>query len=127
MVDPVRAAQSAPSVLVVEDDADIRECLCLILEEHGYAPCAAANGREALELLETMREPPRIVITDLMMPVMSGWELIAALERQERMARTAVLVVTAIGAVLAPPARASLLLHKPVDVDELLSAIDRLS
>ena len=62
---------SARRVLVVDDDAGIRESLVLLLEDEGYEVRAAPNGRAALELLARWR--PAVILLDLMMPVMDGW------------------------------------------------------
>src|ERR1700682_3781073 len=62
-------------VLVVEDDADIRESLIEILEESGFPTVGAANGHEALERLRRSGQPPCLILLDLMMPVMGGISL----------------------------------------------------
>jgi len=61
-----------PTVLVVDDDPDILDALSEILEAEGYEVTRARNGQEALERLEPM--PPKLILLDLMMPVMDGWE-----------------------------------------------------
>ena len=60
-------------ILVVEDDDEIREAMVLVLEQQGYSVYEARNGREALELLHD-GETPRLILLDLMMPVMDGWQ-----------------------------------------------------
>ncbi|QSQ18195.1 response regulator [Myxococcus landrumensis] len=62
----------APVVLVVDDDPDILEALSEILEAEGFVIRRARNGKEALDRLEP--EPPNLILLDLMMPVMDGWE-----------------------------------------------------
>src|ERR1041385_7372067 len=64
-------------ILVVEDDYSIRDVLCAILEENGYAVATACNGDEALRTLREGRAPDLIVL-DLRMPVMDGWQFRAA-------------------------------------------------
>ena len=71
-------------VLVVEDDADIREAVQLILEDEGFDVVTACNGAEAEAELAHMEEPC-LVLLDLMMPVMNGWELLAHLKRDGRL------------------------------------------
>jgi CheY-like chemotaxis protein len=61
-------------VLVVDDDEDSRGVLAALLEHHGYFAAEAANGAEAVRLLETGLDPD-LILTDLIMPVMSGWDL----------------------------------------------------
>lgn len=73
-------------ILLVEDNADIRELACLALARAGYEVFEAENGREALELLETTCEQPCLVLIDLMMPVMSGAELLQAMQQNPRLA-----------------------------------------
>jgi CheY-like chemotaxis protein len=66
------------SVLVVDDDADIRDAICGVLEGEGYTTLTAENGQMALTLLEKGRRPC-VVLLDLMMPVMNGWEFMKAI------------------------------------------------
>src|SRR5260370_35631662 len=62
-------------ILIVEDDLDIRDALQEILEDEGYLPYAAANGAEALEVLDRVPKPG-LVLLDLMMPVMDGYQFL---------------------------------------------------
>src|SRR5579859_1998448 len=64
--------EGGPLVLVVEDEQPIREVITDVLRDRGFRPVAAANGAEALQLLETIR--PDVVVLDLLMPVMHGWD-----------------------------------------------------
>ena len=110
---------SARSVLVVDDDEDVRECLADVLRDEGYHVETAANGQEALDRLE--RQPaPDVVLLDLMMPVMNGWMTLDAL--RTRRDPPPVLVVSA--GVPPPPAGAADYLPKPVDLDALLRKVD---
>ena len=59
-------------VLIVEDDEDIRESLMDLLEDHGYLPIGACDGREALDKLGASKQLPCVIVLDLMMPVMDG-------------------------------------------------------
>jgi CheY-like chemotaxis protein len=67
-------------VLVVDDDEDSRTSLSALLEHQGYFAAEAANGAEAVRLLEKGLDPD-LVLTDLVMPVMSGWELCETMKR----------------------------------------------
>src|SRR5207244_10672732 len=68
---PDEMNDGATTVLVVEDDFDLRDALVPILEYEGHRVVSAANGKEALERLQTM-PPPSLILLDLMMPVMDG-------------------------------------------------------
>src|SRR5229473_1846814 len=67
-------------VLVVDDDPDILQTLGLCLSSEGYRVLMAANGKEALDILD--REHPSVILLDLMMPVMDGWQFVAELEHR---------------------------------------------
>ena len=67
---------SSQRVLVIDDDADIRGALVGALEDEGYRAMSAANGLEALEVLRILPTPPSVILLDLMMPVMDGWQFL---------------------------------------------------
>ena len=111
-------------ILIVEDDFDIRDALMQILEEEGYGVRGAANGQEALELLA--REPaPKLILLDLMMPVMNGWQFRAEQLKDPRLAGVPVLVISADPhlQLKAESLGAVGLLKKPISLDELLVAV----
>jgi len=84
-----------PTLLVVDDDDDIRETLSAVLREEGFVVVTAANGQEALERLEESATP-RVVLLDMMMPVKSGWQVLAHLDETPSLAsRVRVVVITA--------------------------------
>ena len=110
--------------MVVEDDSDIRECVQLVLEEEGYQVLTAANGAEAELLLADLGEAgcPCLMLLDLMMPVMSGWELLDRLRRDGRLTdglRVVVLSAAPANIPLGPVA----CMRKPVPLDQLLAAV----
>ena len=70
------------TVLVVEDNQDLRESVVEVLESYGYAAVGARHGQEALEKLSTLAAPPCVIVLDLMMPVMDGQSF-----RQEQLKR----------------------------------------
>ena len=113
--------QAPRTVLVVEDDAEIRDALEDLLDAEGYRVRSAGNGREALRILETM--PPRecVMLLDMMMPVMSGIELLDVLERTHRLDGIPVIVLTASSASSVERARA--VLHKPAAAGRILSEV----
>jgi CheY-like chemotaxis protein len=96
------------SVLVVEDNVDIRETIVQVLEVEGYPVSSAANGAEAVELLKTMPKPC-LILLDLMMPIMDGWQF---LEKQKEDTVFASLPVVLISAL---PAKAALANAKAVE------------
>ncbi len=110
-------------VLVVDDDPDIRETLRFVLEDAGYPVYSAENGEEALTVLSTANPLPGLILLDLMMPVMSGDEMLKALKRVHALAEIPVTIVTASGAPMPPLATG--LLKKPVDLDLLLRVVAR--
>jgi CheY-like chemotaxis protein len=109
------------SVLVVDDDEAIRDVIAEVLRDEGYNVISAENGAEALR--EIKREPhPDLVLLDLMMPVMSGWEVLELLQANEELSRIPVVVVSAM---TAPGATEHL--AKPIDLDRLLDTVGRLT
>jgi len=113
-------------ILVVEDDHDNLDFLCeYILKPHGYNPISAENGEEGLEL--ALQEKPDLVILDLMMPKMTGLEVLAAL--QEHDVQPAVILMTSHGSeetvVQAFRMGARDYVVKPYEAQEILDAVDR--
>ena len=107
-------------VLVVDDDVKIRTFIGLLFRDAGHAVQAAANGVEALAVIES--EPPDVMILDLQMPVMDGREVM----RQSRGAgnNTPVLLLSAYGAQRArQELGANDALSKPFDIDELVNHV----
>lgn len=80
--------------MIVEDDVDIRELFADVLEAGGYRVVQAGNGREALDLLRA-GAAPALILLDLMMPVMSGAELLDILRHDPELARVPVVIVSA--------------------------------
>jgi CheY-like chemotaxis protein len=110
------------SVLIVEDDRDTREMLGRFLELEGFDVQTAANGELALQVLQDER--PSVIILDLMMPVMNGWQFRVAQQSDPNLSRIPVVVVTAAGVREDIPAiNADGWLSKPVDFDRLLAMI----
>jgi CheY-like chemotaxis protein len=82
------------SVLLVDDDDDMRTALQNFLGDEGFAVHTARNGREALTRLEEI-EPPGLILLDLMMPVMDGTQFLAERHRDSRFARIPVVIMSA--------------------------------
>lgn len=116
-------AVGAHRILVVDDDPDIRSLLVSVLIDDGYDAAAAANGREALALLETWDAD--LVVLDLMMPVMDGWTFAT---RLREIRSVPILVLSAATDLLrhAKTIGAADFVTKPFDLDTLLPRIDRL-
>jgi CheY-like chemotaxis protein len=91
---PAEAPRSAPfRVLVVDDDASIRRMIVAALKRDGYAFLEAANGREALDLMRS--DHPDVVVLDLMMPVLSGWDVLKERMKEQDLLRIPVIIVSA--------------------------------
>lgn len=114
-------------VLVVEDDADLRESLGAVLAAAGHLFDTASDGLVGLERLRRDGPAPCVVLLDLMMPRMSGFELRDAMKSDPALAGIPVVVITGAGALV--DRRASELdaeiLRKPIDLTDLLKAVAR--
>ena len=120
------AWQPAPQVrtrrvLVVEDDRDMREALVEVLRLEGYEVDAASDGAQGLALSRQRR--PDVILLDLMMPVMSGWQFREAQLGDPALAGVPVVVLSAMAADLDVDAS----LPKPFQVDDLLRLLERLT
>ncbi len=110
--------------LVVEDDAAVRQNLAHALRNAGYPVATAANGREALQLVHA-GGPPLVILLDLLMPVMDGWEFLVALRDDARMDSIPVVVLTAVSDEYRRenPLKAVAYMPKPIDTGRLLDAV----
>jgi two-component system, chemotaxis family, chemotaxis protein CheY len=115
------ARQAHQLILIAEDEQPIAEALAMIIEDAGYeAPLIAAHGRQAQALVRTHR--PALIITDLMMPLMDGAELIAAVRADAALDShrpPPIVLMTAAGMRRAREAQADALLRKPFDLREV--------
>jgi CheY-like chemotaxis protein len=113
-------------ILIVEDDWDIRDVLTQVLEYEGYEVDAAGNGREAIEYLET-HPRPGLILLDLMMPVMDGWQFRAEQQRHAEWSTIPVVILSADGNAYQKAAtiRAAGYLKKPVELETLLDTVSR--
>jgi CheY-like chemotaxis protein len=107
----------ARHALVVDDDADGRDGVAQLLEAHGYKVRQAENGRVALDMIA--ERIPCLVVLDLDMPVMNGWEVLAWIRHDRRCGAMAVVVLSA--AASSPPDVA--FVRKPCEIEQLLEAI----
>lgn len=121
----VTVPSPAPRVLVVDDDADIRAALTEALEQEGFQVREAIHGADALRSLRGAAELPNVVLLDLMMPVMSGWDFWTEVQRDPRLATVPIVVLSAgspEGLVGLEPER---YLAKPVDLNVLIETVRR--
>lgn len=93
MVNGEVSGGTGPRVLVVDDDPNIRRMMVAALKRDGYRFAEAANGREALDCMRSVR--PDVVVLDLMMPVMSGWDVLQERERDANLRQIPVIIVSA--------------------------------
>lgn len=113
------------TILLVEDDDDIRELVSTILRRDGFDVYEAENGLEALNALDTMSPQPCLLLLDLMMPVMTGPELLNILSQRNQLAALPVVVLSAGGQRAHVPA-ANKFLRKPADPKHLLAMVHEL-
>ena len=111
-----------PTIFIVEDDVDTREMLETLLELEGYRVETAANGRQALERLNQGLRAS-VILLDLMMPVMDGWQFRREQRRDAALASIPVIAVSAAGKERLQRIDADSYVSKPVDFDELLEKI----
>jgi CheY-like chemotaxis protein len=110
-------------VLIVDDDEGIREALQMALETEGYETALAAQGEEALAWLGE-HPTPSLVLLDLMMPVMDGWQVIEELRRADRLSQLPIVVTTAFGRELGSAENLPLL-RKPIQLATLMNAVEQ--
>jgi CheY-like chemotaxis protein len=108
-------------VLVVDDDPDVLAALSDALDTEGYEVRGARDGIDALEAISQRR--PDLIITDLLMPTMTGFELLAALHDDPRLATIPTLIITAGRSPEASETPGAVVLPKPLDLDRLMRAI----
>ena len=114
----------ACTVFVVEDDVDTRDMLARFLELEGFEVELASNGKQALERLSAGVHPC-VILLDLMMPVMDGWQFRREQARHQEIADIPVIVVSAAGRERIVEIDANGYLTKPVDLDLLLDRVSR--
>ncbi|MGQ0508346.1 MAG: response regulator [Myxococcaceae bacterium] len=111
----------ARTVLVVDDDDDVRTSICDLLRDAGYRALEAKDGSEVFDVLGHERTLPDAVVLDLMMPVMNGWEVIEVLKSDHHLSELPVIVVTAHHQANVPEADS--LVFKPFEPNTLLAAL----
>ena len=117
-------------VLVIDDVADNIFLVQLTLEAQGYKVSTANSGEAALNLLETTRFKPDLIILDLMMPSMNGYEVINRLRNHHELAHICVFLMTAnteVSCEKAKEAGADEILYKPIDIEQFVTKIELLN
>jgi CheY-like chemotaxis protein len=109
-------------VLIVEDDDDLREMMAQLLSLEGFQAAAVANGQEALEYLR-QGTAPDLILLDMMMPVMDGWEFRRRQKSDPSMAEVPVIVLSALDQGRITDISAEAILKKPLDFDRLLELV----
>jgi DNA-binding response OmpR family regulator len=110
-------------ILIVDDDPTIRSVLEALLEDEGFTPVTAANGREAVERVR--QDPPALVLMDLMMPVMSGVDAVRQIKSDSATAGIPIIAMSA-GFILRESVDnllADSIISKPFDLDALIANI----
>lgn len=112
-------------ILVIEDEADLRETLKEFLEVLGFKVETAANGREGLRQLDETGHPC-LILLDLMMPVMNGWEFLEVIKKDQQHVLASIPVVVVSAAVNVTAIRQQFgcrAMHKPFDIDQLVTLV----
>ena len=117
------AAQPA-TVLVVDDERDVRDSLCDILRDAGYTAVSAVHGADALAKLGRI-PPPDAILLDLFMPEMNGWRFAEQLRQRAELANVPVIVVTAAGPYWGTPVPKERVLRKPFQTSHLLRLLEQ--
>jgi CheY-like chemotaxis protein len=118
---PGSRSRKSTYVLVVDDDPDVLGALLEALQTEGYEVQGARDGIDALKAIGRRR--PDLIITDLLMPTMTGFELLAALHDDPQLATIPTLIITAGRSPEASETTGSVVLPKPLDLDRLMRAI----
>ena len=114
-----------PTIVVVDDDTDLRETLGELLLEEGYDARLFENGRAALDFLRHEHDDPQLILLDLMMPEMNGWQFREEQLKDDRLREIPVVVMTASRGLDGDPLSAREVLYKPIGLGELISAVER--
>jgi len=118
------------AVMIVDDDDAIREALEDVLSDEGYDVVGVSDGQQALDYLLTDLHPekrPSAILVDLWMPVMDGWKFLDALLEDPRFSRIPLVVLTAARDQRARDLRVAEVLTKPVQLQQVLGALERLT
>lgn len=116
---------SPKNILVVDDEYDLLQTICAALDLEGYRPLPASNGQDALRIVES--EKPDMVLTDVMMPYVSGYELVDAIRKMPEGKDLPVVIMSAIDPGQHPRGRWDAVMLKPFTLESLLATIEKLA
>ena len=122
MKEVARATSVARHILLVEDDHELRDALSDALTSAGHTVSAVPDGSSALRAMRAA--PPDVVVLDLMMPVMDGWQFRVEQKRDPILAQVPVVAISASTSAVAAAVDADVYIRKPVDAKTLLRAIE---
>ena len=112
-----------PDVLIVDDDDELRDALCRTLEAHGFRCHSVKDAWQALALIEEDGWKPRVILMDLMMPRMNGWEFLDRRKRSDMLRKIPVVILSAADAPRLEQLTAESVLKKPVRAEALVEAL----
>ena len=113
------------TILVVDDDPEVRQSMSFFLDAKGYSVVEAENGQEALEVLKRIRRFPCLVVLDLFMPVLNGREFLKRLAQDPVLRDIPVIVVSGNDNFDVPLEGVAAYLRKPVKPDRLVEIVDQ--
>ena len=115
-------------VMVVEDDQDVRQAISEVLEDNAYRSLTASNGQEAIDELRSGPQRPCLILLDIMMPIMDGWQFRSLQQQDPELSDIPVVVLTAHADIQEAVRRmqAAACLKKPVQLTSLLATIDQI-
>jgi CheY-like chemotaxis protein len=117
----------AAEILIIDDDAELRGAVAEALQDCGFQVATAGNGREGLDFLRRA-SAPRLILLDLIMPVMNGWQFCSEKQADPALAHIPVIALSA-AAKMDPASPYYIDVHdvlpKPVDLEQLLSVVRR--
>jgi CheY-like chemotaxis protein len=112
-------------IVIVDDDEEIRASLADLLEDEGYDTVSFADGMQALRYLDNGGRKPRLILLDLMMPVMDGWQFRKEQKLRPALSNIPVAVITAAGRSHLGAIDVDDVLPKPLNLESILQAIER--
>lgn len=118
--------EAEKTILIIEDDPDIRDTMAQILDEEGYRTFTASSGLDALQQLRDGLRP-HLILLDLMMPIMDGWQFREEQEKNPAIAAIPVVLISAAGQIGrdVPRITRGTYIRKPISFEVLLSTVEK--